>query len=171
LKIADHADKLCPVARTLGIVGDNWTLLILRNCFMGVRRFDDFQQQLGLTRHVLANRLKKLVEEGILEKVPYGNSTSRFEYKLTNKGKDLYPVLLSLVNWGNKWMFNGDERPIKHIHKSCGHEINPTLHCDECGEKFSAKDIRIEASKSVHELAKELGSQQTASKLGYPIPN
>ena len=85
-----------------GGTDDEWTLLLLRNCFMGVRRFDDFQQQLGLTRHILANRLKKLVEEAVLEKIPYGKSTSRFEYKLTHKGKDLYPVVLSLVNWGNK---------------------------------------------------------------------
>ena len=86
----------CPIARTLAIFGDRWTLLIIRNAFMRTRRFDDFQKQLGITRHLLAERIKRLVDSKIFEKVIYNESPKRYEYKLTDKGKALYPIIVSI---------------------------------------------------------------------------
>src|SRR5262245_9027633 len=91
----------CSVARALSIVGDRWTLLILRDAFLRTRRFEDFQASLNLTRHRLADRLRKLVDAGVLERVRYQERPSRYEYRLTEKGRDLYPVIVSLVRWGD----------------------------------------------------------------------
>ncbi len=100
----------CSLARSLSIVGDRWTLLVLRECFLRVRRFEEFEQRLGIARHVLADRLKKLTDAGVLTKVPYQERPRREEYRLTEKGLDLYPVMLSLLDWGDKWM-SGAEGP------------------------------------------------------------
>lgn len=97
----DIAKEPCSVARTLAVVGDRWTPLVLRETFLRTRRFDDFQARLGLTRHLLADRLGKLVEDRILERVPYQERPQRFEYRLTEKGRDLYPVIVALMAWGD----------------------------------------------------------------------
>ena len=104
MKWDEIGDQPCPVAKALSVLGDRWTMLILRNAFMGVRRFDDFQSSLGLTRHVLSDRLKRLVEHEILVKVPYVSRQQRFEYQLTEKGLDLYPILLSMMQWSENWL-------------------------------------------------------------------
>ncbi len=135
----------CSMARTLAVVGDRWTLLVLRDCFLGVRRFDEFEQRLGITRHVLAGRLKKLVEHGVLAKVPYQQRPLREEYRLTDKGLDLHASVLALVSWGDKHMADQRGAPIQHIHKACGHVMHPVTVCSECAEPVSARDIRVEA--------------------------
>ncbi len=94
----------CPVARAMSVIGDRWTLLILRDCFLGVTRFEDFQKSLGVTRHILASRLKRLVETGVLEKRAYSTRPPRFDYKLTQKGKDFGPALAALRDWGKEYM-------------------------------------------------------------------
>ena len=94
----------CSVARTLSIIGDRWTLLVLRDAFLRTRRFEDFQRQLGVTRHLLADRLRKLVAAGILEKVRYQEKPTRYEYRLTEKGLELHPVIVSMLRWGDRWM-------------------------------------------------------------------
>ena len=98
MKWSDLEKDTCPIARSLSVVGDRWTLLILRDCFIGTTRFDAFQQSLGLTRHVLAERLTKLVEAGVLKKAAY--APRRFDYILTPRGKALAPVLSHLFDWG-----------------------------------------------------------------------
>ena len=98
MKWSDLDNASCPIARSLSVVGDRWTLLILRDCFLGKTRFDAFQQSLGLTRHVLADRLAKLVQAGVLVKDPY--SKGRYDYRLTGQGKALAPVLSALFDWG-----------------------------------------------------------------------
>lgn len=135
----------CSMARTLAVVGDRWTLLVLRDCFLGVRRFDEFEQRLGVTRHVLAGRLKKLVEHGVLAKVPYQQRPLREEYRLTEKGLDLHASILALVSWGDKHMADQRGAPIQHIHKACGQAMHPVTVCCECGEPIGARDIRVQA--------------------------
>src|SRR5437667_7700138 len=93
--------EACSVARTVSVIGDRWTLLILRDCFLRVRRFEEFQARLGITRHVLADRLRKLVRAGVLRKIVYQARPKRFEYRLTDKGLDLHAVLLAVVHWGD----------------------------------------------------------------------
>ena len=109
----------CSVARTLSVIGDRWTLLVLRNAFLGVRRFEHFQRDLGTTRHLLSDRLSKLVEHGILRRVRYQEKPDRYEYRLTEKGLDLQPVLLALVGWGDRWMAGEDGPPMVYVHRSC----------------------------------------------------
>src|SRR6201982_729628 len=94
-------EEPCSVARTVAVIGDRWTLLILRECFLRKRRFEAFEASLGITRHVLADRLKKLVRFGVLRRIPYQESPKRYEYILTQKSLDLYPIIISIVDWGN----------------------------------------------------------------------
>ncbi|GAB02273.1 helix-turn-helix transcriptional regulator [Acinetobacter venetianus] len=145
MKWEEIGDQPCSVARTLSVLGDRWTMLILRNAFMGVRRFDDFQRSLGLTRHVLSERLKRLVEHEILVKVPYVQRQERFEYQLTEKGLDLYPIILAMVQWADKWMDLGMGKPLEFTHKSCGKKINPKVVCSECNDQIHVQDVRVAA--------------------------
>ncbi|HWV10809.1 MAG TPA: helix-turn-helix domain-containing protein [Pseudomonas sp.] len=134
----------CSLARTLSVVGDRWTLLILRECFLGIRRFDEFEKRLGVTRHLLAERLKKLAEHGVLDKVAYQARPVREEDRLTDKGRDLYPAVLALVNWGDRHMSDENGPPIRHVHRSCGHAMHGVLMCSECGEPLLANEVRLE---------------------------
>jgi DNA-binding HxlR family transcriptional regulator len=137
----DIGEMTCSVARALSVVGDRWTLLVLRDAFLGIRRFEDFQRDLGTTRHRLADRLSKLVRHGILERVRYQSRPARFEYRLTEKGKDLYPIIVSLTRWGDRWMAGKAGPPVELVHKGCGRTIMPGLACPECGESVAARDM------------------------------
>jgi DNA-binding HxlR family transcriptional regulator len=131
----------CSVARSLSVIGDRWTLLVLRDAFLRTRRFEDFQRQLGVTRHLLADRLRKLVAAGILEKVRYQEKPARDEYRLTEKGRDLYPVITALLRWGDRWMTDDAGPPVTLVHKGCGHAMHPTLVCPDCGEPVGPHDV------------------------------
>ena len=97
-----YEDQNCSIARALEVLGDRWTILVMREAFMRVRRFDDFQRNLGVARNVLTDRLGRLVDEGILERVPYQERPARFEYRLTEKGLDLWPIMMALLQWGDR---------------------------------------------------------------------
>jgi DNA-binding HxlR family transcriptional regulator len=131
------------MARTVSVIGDRWTLLILRDCFLRVRRFEDFQQRLGITRPILADRLKKLVDEFVLTKVPYQQRPVRYEYRLTPKGLDLYPVVLAIVHWGDLHMAGKKGRPLLHRHDLCGKDFDPLVVCSECGEPVLARQVHV----------------------------
>ena len=136
----------CSIARTLSVVGDRWTLLLLRDCFLGARRFDQFSESLGLSPHLLSTRLVKLVEAGVLERHPYQQKPTRYEYRLTEKGRDLYPVIAGLVRWGDRWMADDEGPPVTLIHRDCGHATTPTLVCSECGDGIDPRNIRAAIS-------------------------
>ena len=127
-------EESCSIARTLAVIGDRWSLLILRDCFLRVRRFEEFQAKLGITRHLLADRLKKLVRFGVLRRTPYQTSPKRHEYILTQKGLDLYPILMAIVHWGDVHMVDERGRPLLHQHKLCNKFFDPVMMCSECGE-------------------------------------
>jgi DNA-binding HxlR family transcriptional regulator len=152
--------ETCSVARAVSVIGDRWTLLVLRDCFLRVRRFEAFQERLGITRHVLADRLRKLVKAGVLERVQYQSNPRRFEYRLTAKGVDLHPVLMSLVHWGDTHMAGRKGRPVLHRHTKCDHDFDPVLACSECGDEVSAKDVRVRPGPgaSTNILPKEITS-------------
>jgi len=141
MKWTDTSDMPCSVARTLAVVGDRWTLLILRNAFMRMRRFEHLQANLGLTRHLLASRLKRLVADGILDRVPYQQSPVRYEYVLTPKGKELHAVLMALAHWGDTWMDEGRGAPLLYQHKACGCVMTPVMACSECQVPLSASQV------------------------------
>jgi len=136
----DVGENRCSVARTLSVIGDPWTLLILRDVFLGIRRFDDFQSRLDVTRHLLADRLKKLVKAGILRREPYQERPTRYEYRLTEKGRDLFPVLMALIKWGDRWMAGPDGPPLEIVHRACGHSMTPEMVCPYCQEPVTARD-------------------------------
>lgn len=138
----DDIDKqACSVARSLSVVGERWTMLIIRDAFLGTRRFDQFQSNLGITRHRLSERLGKLVEHGVLVKVPYQQRPLRYEYRLTRKGLGLYPVLMSLARWGDEWMDKGEGAPLEYVHQKCGKQTHAVLACSECGEALRPEEV------------------------------
>jgi DNA-binding HxlR family transcriptional regulator len=132
----------CSIARTLEVVGERWSLLILRDAFYGVHRFDAFQSDLGVARNVLTERLAKLVDFGVLERRLYSERPARFEYRLTPKGRDLLPVLLTMMRWGDRWA--SEEPPVKLVHTTCGSVTHPLLTCSECGEELTRRELRLE---------------------------
>jgi len=131
----------CSVARSSAVLGDRWTLLILSDCFLGVRNFDQFQDRLEIPRTTLANRLQKLIEHDVLYRKKYRTSPDRFEYRLTEKGRDLYPVLSTILNWGDKYYAEAAGPPILRQHMPCGHDIQPVLQCPECETAVDAHNI------------------------------
>lgn len=142
MKWDEIENEVCSVSRTLAVVGDRWTMLIIRDAFLRVRRFDDFQKNLGMSRHRLSERLKKLVEYGVLKKEAY--QTNRYEYRLTEKGLELYPILISMAKWGDKWMDDGKGVPMLYKHNTCGHHYKPVVVCSECGEPIDPHDVTPE---------------------------
>ena len=131
----------CSVARTLSVVGDRWTLLIIRDVLLGIRRFDAIQQDLQLTTHRLSDRLRKLVHDGVLRRVVYEKHPRRFEYRLTEKGFDLYPLIATMTEWGDRWMAGRAGVPVELVHRPCGHTIKPKLICPSCELKIDAREM------------------------------
>ncbi|MGF6312789.1 DNA-binding HxlR family transcriptional regulator [Bradyrhizobium sp. i1.8.4] len=162
-------EEPCSLARTVAVIGDRWSLLILRECFLRIRRFDDFQASLGITRHLLADRLKKLVRFGVLRKIPYQEAPKRYEYILTQKGLDLYPIIMSIVHWGNIHMVDARGRPMLHEHKTCNKMFDPVMVCSECGEPLTAKSVHVHPgpgarkSSPVHARAQQRAKRAAAS--------
>jgi DNA-binding HxlR family transcriptional regulator len=131
-------------------VGDRWTLLILRDAFLGTRRFDAFQADLGMTRHRLADRLRKLVRHGVLRRERYQARPPRYEYRLTEKGIDLYGVVAMLAGWGDRWMTGPNGPVVERVHRSCGHVTELKLTCDHCGEPVTARDMLARPGPGAH---------------------
>jgi DNA-binding HxlR family transcriptional regulator len=134
-----YQDFACSTAQALEIVGEWWTLLIVRDAFFGVRRFGDFQRRLGVSRSVLTNRLNRLLDEGVLTTRQYESRPPRVEYVLTEKGADLFPVLVALQQWGDRYA--NAKPPVVLRHRGCGKLSRPHLVCSACGERVSAADM------------------------------
>jgi DNA-binding HxlR family transcriptional regulator len=131
----------CSVAQCLEIVGEWWSLLIVRDAFLGVTRFDDFHERLGISRNILNQRLAGLVDAGVLHRVPYSEHPPRYDYRLTAKGWDLFPVLMAMRQWGDRWEAP-DGPPLEVVHTPCGHRAHAELTCSECGEPVSSRNVR-----------------------------
>lgn len=144
MKWNDLNQERCSIARTVSVIGDRWTLLVLRDCFLGVRRFDEFQQRLGISRPMLVDRLRKLVEAEVLKKVAYQEAPPRYEYRLTPRGMDLHPILMSIVHWGDRHMTDEGSRPLLHRHTTCGHLFDPVTVCSHCNETLDARHVTVE---------------------------
>ena len=156
-------EEQCSLSRTVAVVGDRWTLLILRECFLRVRRFEAFQSSLQITRHLLSERLKKLVRFGILRRVPYSEAPKRYEYILTERGLDLYPIIMSMVHWGDAHMGDERGRPLLHEHKKCGKQFDPVMVCSECGEPIIAREVHVHAGPGAAEgTAEEMAARASA---------
>jgi DNA-binding HxlR family transcriptional regulator len=148
----------CSLARTLAVVGDRWTLLILRDCFLRVRRFEDFEKSLKIARRVLSERLSLLVDEGILKRVAYQERPARYEYRLTEKGLELYPAILHLVHWGDKHYAGKSGPPLLHTHLACGHDFRSVLACSECAKPVTAREVSVRRNTPAAKAASRRGS-------------
>jgi DNA-binding HxlR family transcriptional regulator len=136
----DYPDQLCSIAKSLEVIGERWSLLIVRDVFNGHRRFGEIQTSLGVARNVLAARLQKLVEEEILERRMYQESPPRHEYFLTEKGLGLWPTLIALLNWGDRYSPTPGGPPKVILHKVCGGQVSERGICESCGEVLTARD-------------------------------
>jgi DNA-binding HxlR family transcriptional regulator len=134
--------QVCSVARALEVVGERWTLLIVRDAFHGVRRFEDFQRRLGLARNILADRLQRLCAAGIFERVRYQERPERYEYRLTESGHDLWPVIIALRGWGDRHMAPSGP-PVRLEHRGCGGEVMNRVVCADCDATLRARDSVI----------------------------
>src|SRR5438105_12736149 len=135
--------EVCSVARALEVVGERWTLLIVRDAFHGgVRRFEDFQRRLGLARNVLTDRLQRLCALGVFERVRYQERPERHEYRLTDMGRDLWPVIIALRAWGDRHMAPAGP-PVRLEHRGCGGRVEQQVVCADCGEPLRARDSEI----------------------------
>lgn len=134
----------CSVAQCLEVIGEWWSMLIVRDAFMGVTRFEEFQRRLGISRNILQQRLSKLVDAGVLERVPYSEHPPRDDYRLTGKGRDLWPVLTAMRQWGDTYAAP-DGPPVQIVHKGCDTVAEPELVCGACGERVGPRDYRAVA--------------------------
>jgi len=145
----------CSIARTLDVVGDWWTLLVLRDVFRGMRRFDELKTSLGIATNVLTARLKRLTEAGILERRAYQDNPPRFEYAPTDKAHDLYPVLIALLQYGDRHLRGADPAPRVVIHETCGKATHPQYVCPHCRTEVSSRNARtVPRADARRELAK-----------------
>lgn len=142
MRRTSFADMHCSIAQSLEVVGEWWTLLILRDAFLGVRRFDDFVERLGISRNVLTVRLTGLVAAGILESRPYDEARGRCDYVLTAKGRALWPVMTALRQWGDEWIFGSGDEPLLIEHRTCGCITTARMTCSACGEELDARSVR-----------------------------
>jgi DNA-binding HxlR family transcriptional regulator len=137
---SDYDEQNCSIARTLELVGERWSLLILREAFLGTRRFDEFQGRLGIARNVLQSRLERLTEGGIMRRVAYQERPVRYEYRLTHKGVDLWPAIVALMKWGDQYAAP-DGPPTLLQHKECRGEVDDRRRCTRCGAELEAWDV------------------------------
>lgn len=136
-------DSHCSVARALNEVGDWWSLLIVLHAMYGTRRFVDFQQELGIAKNILCDRLARLVDNGVLRKVDVGEHGSRFEYRLTEKGRDLFPVVIALRQWGDKWNPAPEQGPLDLRDRATGRSIQEVQVRDADGQPLSIRDVFV----------------------------
>jgi DNA-binding HxlR family transcriptional regulator len=161
-RTADYSKESCTIAATLEVIGDPWTLLVIRDAFAGVKRFEQWQEHLGVARNVLAARLKSLVRHGVLEPQAYSERPLRHEYVLTRKGKDLYTVLLTMHGWGAKHLYGESGAGVTFVHKTCGHELEPTLACGCCGQTVKPRDLEMRVNPGRPTVAEVLAKEEAA---------
>lgn len=137
-------DMTCSIARTLDIIGEPWSPLILRDVYVGITRFEQLQNDLGISRKVLAERLASLGEQGVLDRRPYSDRPPRHEYRLTVKGLELCDLLLVMVGWGDRWTAGTDGPPVLYRHHACGEISHVELHCSVCDRPMHAVDVDVE---------------------------
>lgn len=135
--------SICPVAMSADVIGDRWTLLILREMFFGRTRFDDFQVNTGATPQMVADRLRQLIENDVATREPYQHKPTRYQYALTNKGQDLFSVLYAMRNWAERWCRDeGAPLAIRYMHRACGADVGLETTCPRCGEQLGYGDLK-----------------------------
>jgi DNA-binding HxlR family transcriptional regulator len=157
-------DQICSIARTLEVLGERWTLLVIRDIFNGNRRFDQIRENLGVARNVLSARLQWLVDEDILEKRAYQERPLRYEYFLTEKGLDLWPVMISLLRWGDRYYPEESGPPMLIIHKGCGGEVDDRRICTKCGKHLEVRDAKAVPGPPLEDVAATADRQPVGAR-------
>jgi DNA-binding HxlR family transcriptional regulator len=142
----------CTIARAMAILGEKWTVVVLRDIFAGIRRFDDMRERSGIPRQVLANRLATLVDSGVLRRVPYREpgARPRHEYRLTDKGFDLYPVLAAVAEWGNRHLADPEGPPVAIVHRDCGEEVRTVMRCTAGHDALKPREVASAPGPGAH---------------------
>jgi DNA-binding HxlR family transcriptional regulator len=156
-----YENQTCSIAATLEVVGERWSLLIVRNVLLGLRRFEEMQQNLGIARNVLQSRLAGLVEQGVLERRAYQQRPPRYEYRLTEKGLDLWPTIVALMQWGDRYALAPAGRPVLLEHRDCGGAVDEHRICARCGERLEVRDVRAlpgPGASPEHPLARRMNA-------------
>jgi DNA-binding HxlR family transcriptional regulator len=152
------------VRRTLEIFSDPWAFALIQECFFGVHRFDEFQRNLGVSRNVLTKRLKHLVDEKVFVRRLYQTRPDRYEYRLTDAGRAMYPIFMSLHQWGEEWLEDEVDAPhITYVHATCGRETEPEMVCNRCGREIRAEDmaaVQIDAAPPLDHVCDEGEGQE-----------
>jgi DNA-binding HxlR family transcriptional regulator len=136
----DTSNWPCTMARSAHVLGDSWNLLIIRQACMGTRRFDEFQTSLSIGRNILTTHLNRLVDYGLLVRVPYQERPPRHEYRLTTQGREVYPILTAMAAWGDKWLTGPEGTPLVLHHVSCGHDMHAEVVCNECHQPIDVRE-------------------------------
>ena len=158
----------CSIARTLDIVGEWWTPLILRDLAYGIRRFSEIQEDLGISANILVDRLEALSKEGLIESHIYRQRPSRYEYRLTEKGAELIPALLALMQWGDRWTWPNGEGPVSVVHEQCNHEVRLEVDCPHCERNVAISELRAKPRQALppsHPNPDELSGQQRPGNI------
>jgi DNA-binding HxlR family transcriptional regulator len=142
MKRTSFAKMHCSIARSLELIGDGWAPLIIRDLFLGVTRFDDIAENLGIPRNSLARRLDTLVENGIAERAAYREKPRRYEYRLTKAGRDFVPILIAITAWGDRWAPLKEGKPILFAHEECEKKIHAEITCSACGDPLTADNVK-----------------------------
>lgn len=157
MKRTDTSDWPCTIARSAAVLGDHWNLLLIRQACLGKRRFNGFQHALGIGRNILTLRLNKLVDEGVLRRVEYQRNPPRHEYRLTDKGRDVYPILAAMAAWGDRWLTGPEGTALVLRHTTCDHDMHAVVVCSECHQPLDVHDVRDAAGPSRASRPRSLG--------------
>ncbi|MER6273965.1 MULTISPECIES: winged helix-turn-helix transcriptional regulator [unclassified Streptomyces] len=155
MKRTSFAKWPCSIARTVDLLGDHWTPLVVREAFYGIRRFDEFQQELGIARNTLTDRLRHLVDERILEKRLYEAEPPRYDYVLTEKGRDLFAVLAAMSAWGDRWLAGERGVPVVFHHEACDHDTTPEVVCAQCRTPLRSEETSMRMGPGYPERLRE----------------
>jgi len=142
VKRVDTSDWPCTIARSAALLGDHWNLLLVRQACLGTRRFDEFQAELGIGRNILTTRLNQLVDAGVLQRVEYQESPQRFEYRLTQQGREVWPILAAMATWGERWLSGPEGTPLVLHHTTCDHDMHAVVVCSECDVPLDVREMR-----------------------------
>jgi DNA-binding HxlR family transcriptional regulator len=164
MPIESFATQNCSIARTLSILGERWTLLVLTELFLGRRRFDEIQAERPIASNILSQRLATLVDEGIAERHRYSEHPDRFEYRLTDKGRELLPVQLALLRWGDKYTADEAGPPVESVHTECGHTFDMVPTCSHCGEEIKPGAVRAQLGPGASRAQRERAERRAARR-------
>jgi DNA-binding HxlR family transcriptional regulator len=167
----DYNGQVCSIAGALEVVGERWSLLIVRDVFLGLRRFDEIQANLGIARNVLQKRLTRLLEQDVLERRPYQERPPRYEYRLTEKGLDLWPTIVALMQWGDEHAAGPAGPPVVLEHRGCGGAVDEHRTCAACGARLSVREVRAlpgPGAPPEHPLFRRTAATQSAASARTP---